>query len=158
MGLDLTLPATGKTRDGDLYKVLRDNFNGLYAKFGPLVPTVVNGILGGTVLVPVTYVKDGCGWVHLSGTVYSTLVKTTYPVYQVWFGLPSGFIPTEENNHDQTVIFPNRVKATYSGNPFYYDIIINTIYSNGVPGEITSLLGDGGSTYIYFDGISFKAT
>lgn len=135
MGLNLLLPATGLTKDGELYAILRSNFNALMDKF-TIVEYAAELTTGWLALQPVTFCKDPFGFVHLTGTIMiGSYIGLTY----TYFVLPAGFRPEVES------YFPNTVLVSGVS----CDLMIKT---NG------AVVGDyGAAVLVNFGGIVFKA-
>ena len=139
MAFDPTLPATGVTKFGDLYAILRANFVGLSAggveawtNIGSGGSAWLTGWVNANAEYPAGFVKDPFGFVHLRGVAHND-GNTNYPIT-----LPSGFFP------EQQVTF----LAGYGSGSVY----MFAIYTNG-----TTFCGAGSGAYIYLDGITFKA-
>jgi hypothetical protein len=101
MAFDPTLPATGVTKFGDLYAILRANFVALAALVTVESWIDVNSFGSNWVSThQVSYMKDPMGFVHLKGQLAAT---ATHAVTA--FTLPSGYQP------EQNLIIPHAVLA-----------------------------------------------
>jgi hypothetical protein len=92
MPFDLTLPKDGATTFGELYSVLRDNFNFLYDKHIQTAWNWVNSGLGTNWVIGgsgfIGYMKNPFGFVYLRGYVYASGTAST----TIWT-LPVGYRP-----------------------------------------------------------------
>ena len=157
MGFDVTLPATGLTRDGDLYQILRNNFIALNSRFTTIeyFPNLPNGIAQDPT-DPISYYKDYAGIVHLQGTGTSTNIMTI-PVYGgtrsvcCLFTLPPGFCPDCDPITNYYLV-ENRVFGWPLMGGNWGSLFISN--SPGVEGTIAAYVSTSNATF-YLNGISF---
>lgn len=141
MALDLTLPATGVTKFGDLYAILRANFIGLYDLMTDVEDWTLIGSGGSSwgtnwassnPAYPVGFLIDPMGFVHLQGCATNG-GNTNYPLI-----LPSGYWPQQQ--------------VTYMVGYNNSSVYMFAIYPDG-----TTFTGGGNGTVLFLDGITFKA-
>ena len=146
MAFDPTLPATGVTKFGDLYAILRANFVGLSAGGVEAWTDIGSGgsswgtDWGNTSeTYPAGFMKDPMGFVHLRGLTFNEdgLLDTSV------FTLPSGYYP------DQRVHYMCNV-AIVANESVIRQFVIKV---DGV----ASCGGLSGVTWVYLDGITYKA-
>jgi hypothetical protein len=152
MALDLTLPASGITKHSDFYRVMRDNFNGIYNKYTPtkydvsLLPTVTQ-----VATDPVFYYVDSAGYVHLFGSV---VVNSSMDRGCEFFVLPEGHRPEHPLNFKSYIYYTPPA-------PGGSGIGILEIYAYDhatYPGMVRSFIAFAAGTYCTttFNGIVFK--
>jgi hypothetical protein len=137
MDIDLTLPATGLTKDGDLYQVLRNNFNAIYNRYTLIeyTPTILAGWRTNN---QVKYWKDAFGFAYICGDI--SIDPALGSPSSTCFLLPGGFRP------ETVQYFPGLCYKTNT----WYDITINltgAVMAGSVDSDIT----------VSFNGISFRA-
>jgi hypothetical protein len=160
MGFDITLPATGLTRDGDLYQILRNNFIALYERFTTIeyFPNLPSGVTEDPT-DPISYFKDYTGIVHLQGTGTSTnFININIPgggggLRQVTylFTLPPGFRPDCETV-TYTYTVPNRVYIWPLMGGNWGSLFISS--AAGFEGKILSYTSARNAIF-YLNGVSF---
>ena len=94
MAFDPTLPATGVTKFGDLYAILRANFVGLgvVEAWTDFTPGTGWSSSGGT-WKQCSYMKDPFGFVHLKGL---TLGSSTITYPNIYDNLPAAYRPEQD--------------------------------------------------------------
>lgn len=143
MALDLTLPATGITKHGDLYTVLRENFNGLY-NMGDITVDYYTPTLDSRITIdatdPVGYYVDRNSNIRLFGKC-SLTTGTSQLTNFVIFTFPTNHRPGRDmrfsykgKNETTTVVGDIIIRST--GTVIYSTVISGdrtySFYLNGI--------------------------
>ena len=137
MAFDPTLPATGVTKFGDLYAILRANFVGLGT---PEAWTDFTPGTGWTVGAQCSYMKDPFGFVHFKGYIWHTVGTVSQIIYTI----------TDVNYRPDQRFYNGRENSASAAGWTTFEILTN--------GEIVSSAAYyNGSGTIYLDGITYKA-